>query len=355
MRKENNVNKTTEIRQSAGFIDKLAYLLPTSKLLGPEITWLGAFREYVRAALAAGLCAPFFGSLRGFRASTQLVLPSGATAVVSYGRNGRKPQRFGIRVECNPAGLLDADVTAIHRFFIGAFGDKYLEMLKAPRVKRLDIAVDIRGLTLDDVFVTYAHAQHVTVFGKKFTKARGNVETWMFGSVTSSSAGAVYSKAVEDLHQLLTNIAKSGVIAERLSDNVVSQYQSMMSACPIVRVEVRLRKLASSVPELIQLENRLLRFAFIEYESTSFLSKRVRLAFKCMCRDIGLKAALEAFKGHPEHQRLTGLSRSRPRWWRPEKAWLEAVSHPTLNNLLTPPPERRPGVANRGARDRRAH
>jgi hypothetical protein len=344
------VNTNTAIRQSAGFIDKLAYLLPTSKLLGPEIVWLPGFQEYVRAAMAAGVCAPFFGSSGRFRASTQLVLPSGSSAVVSYGRKGTRPQRCGIRVECNPGGMLDADVAAIHRFFIDAFGDQYVEMLKAPRIKRLDVAVDIHDLTIDDVFVSYAHAQHVTVFGKKFTKARGNVESLMFGSVTSSSAGAVYAKRTESLHKLLMNVAKSGVTAERLPDNVIRQYQNMKTSRPVVRIEVRLRKLTSFVADLVDLENKFLRFTFIEYENTSFLSERVRLAFRSMCRDIGVKAALDAFRGHPQHQQLTRLPRVRPRWWEPEKAWREAISYPIVKQLFTPPssaPARR--AKNRGS------
>ena len=331
------MNTNTAIRQSAGFIDKLAYLLPTSKLLGPEITWLPGFQGYVRTAMAAGVCTPFFGSSGRFRASAQLVLPSGASAIVSYGRKGKRLQRFGIRVECNPGGMLDADVATIHRFFIGAFGDQYLGMLKSPRVKRLDVAVDIHGVSLDDVFVSYAHAQHVTVFGKSFTKARGSVETLMFGSVTSSSAGAVYSKRTESLHKLLVGVAKRGVTAERLPDNVVRQYKDMKSSRPVVRIEVRLRKLTSSVADLVDLENKFLRFIFVEYEDASFLPKRVRLAFRSMCRDIGLKAALDVFRGHPLHQRLTQLSRGRPCWWEPEKAWREAISYPVVMKLFTAP------------------
>lgn len=331
---DKHMNTNTGIRQSVGFIDKLAYLLPTSKLLGPEVVWLTGFQGYVRSAMAAGVCAPFFGGSGRFRGSAQLVLPSGAHAVVSYGRKGKRPQRFGVRVECNPGAMLDADVAAIHRFFIGAFGEHYVAMLTAPRIKRMDIAVDIQGLALDDVFVSYAHAQHVTMFGKTFTKARGNVETLMFGSVTSNSAGAVYSKRTESLHKLLVGVAKGGVTAERLSDNVVRQ---MKSSRPVVRIEVRLRKLTSSVADLVDLENKFLRFTFVEYEDMSLIPERVRLAFRSMCRDIGLKAALNVFKGHPLHRRLTRLSRGRPRWWEPEKAWREAISYPIVTKLFTAP------------------
>ncbi|MDP9880273.1 hypothetical protein J2W25_004601 [Variovorax boronicumulans] len=331
------MNTNTVIRQSPGFIDKLAYLLPTLEALGPEIGWLPAFQAYVGTGIATGRCKPAFGVEPRFRGSAQLLLPSGAQAFVSYGRKGKKQKRFGIRVECNPGRMTATDVAAVHSFFLGAFGNQYLEMLKAPRIKRLDLAVDIKGLELDDVYVSYAHAQHVTVYGKMLSKARGTVETWSFGSTKSDSTGTLYAKQTERLHQLLKDVAKNGVAGEKLRDNVVRQYLEIESSAPVVRIEVRLRKLSCSVADLADIKNRFLRFIFIEREDTGVLSKLTRLAFRSMCRDIGLKATLDAFKGHPKHKQLVQLSRARPDWWKPKKAWREAIAHPVLTKVFSAP------------------
>ncbi|MBK6008676.1 hypothetical protein JJB11_21455 [Ramlibacter ginsenosidimutans] len=315
-------------------MDKLAYSLPTAKVLGAELGWLPGFHEYVRSALGGGSCMPFFGAPGRFRYGVHLLIPSGSKVLVTYGVRDRKRQRYGVRVECNPARMTASDIALIHNFFRDAFGEAYPELLRACRIRRLDVAVDLVGARLDDLHVIYSHAQQLTVFGKRMSRTRGTIETLMFGSVSSSSAAAVYAKDVESLYRHVSKFSSSREQDDRLSDNRLQQLASRKSQ-PVVRVEVRLRKLDLLPSELCALENRLLRFAFLERSSMSSVPPLTARAFWSMCRDIGLKATMRSFDGHPFQDRLKESLSVRPSWWAPETAWEEALLSSVLRDLLT--------------------
>lgn len=323
------------IQRSVGFLDKLAYALPTRRVLGPDVSWISEFRERVRSAISVGKCAPFFGSTGRFRYGVHLLAPSGCKLLINFGVRDSKRQPFGLRIECNPAALSLEDIAFVHRFFSEAFPSDYLALLRGARIRRVDIAVDLLRVNLDDLLVTYSHAQNLTMFGKRVSGVKGRVETLTFGSVTSSSAAAVYSKDVEAIQKLMNGASTPSREADRLSDNAVRQLVAA-NAYPIVRVEVRLRKQVLSPADLGALENRLLRFRFVEVKHTSLIPPLTAKAFRSMCRDMGVKAALRAFKGHSCYSQLRDLLRRRPQWWDPEASWQEALSCRVLKELLAP-------------------
>lgn len=322
------------IQASGGFADKLAYALATKRVLGSELEWLPAFKQHVRASVTSGVCLPFFGPTGRYRYGFFLATPSGARVLVMYGVRDMKRQRYGVRIECNPATMSAEDISCLHRFFGLAFTRNYRALLRHCRIARVDFAVDLRGAKLDVLLVGYSRAQTLTTFGKTARAKGGQIETLMFGSVKSDTAAAVYAKDIERAQRRLDSVARVGT-DDRLADNVLRQLP--MECGPVVRLEVRFRKQKLSVAALQQLENRFERFKFIERCDTSFLPPITRQAFWSMCRDLGVKAAIRWFAAHTTYgKQLKALLRSLPVWWAPDVAWREALADPRMADILSP-------------------
>lgn len=79
-------------------------------------------------------------------------------------------------------------------------------------------------------------------------------------------------------------------------------------------------------PKLDSLPNRFARFKFADLAGAgNMLSPLTERAFLAMCRQDGVKAALEAFKHTKQARKVHAFWRSRQAtWWTPEPLWQQA-------------------------------
>ncbi|ARL17556.1 hypothetical protein BOC46_20130 [Burkholderia pseudomallei] len=170
------------------------------------------------------------------------------------------------------------------------------------------------------MLVSYSGAQQFTVFGKTLN-SKGIIETCNFGSEKSDYITAVYDKNLERRHRAVMAIAKYGRKDEPLTANFIKQLDQLHDAPSVVRVEVRGKKLNGlALHDIDKLTNRFVRFTFADLNASgSELPKKLQNAFISLCRDRGVKAALEHYKGTPEARKINAFWRShRASWWNPE-------------------------------------
>jgi hypothetical protein len=78
--------------------------------------------------------------------------------------------------------------------------------------------------------------------------------------------------------------------------------------------------------KLDSLPNRFARFKFADLNATgAALPRLTERAFLAMCRQDGLKAALDAFKHTKQARKVNAYWRShQASWWKPEPMWQQA-------------------------------
>lgn len=312
-------------------IDRLVYVLP----LAVDCTFeeqraiLQPILDRLKVAIANGLCEKAF--LPSYQSryieKFRIILSSKLKILVQVGAINPERQKGGINVTMNPSRLTASQAHKFHEVMASIIGSDYHELNKSPILNRADFAVDIDNISIDDLLVTYQHAQRHTVFGKRIDK-NGRIEGYNFGSVTSDYIQAVYDKRTERIHATLVNLVKNSGGRDELPENSVKRFMRARDGHEVTRVEVRAMKLHGCTPyELSTLPNRFERFRFADLtrDAGPDLSELDRAAFLSMCRHIGVKASLALYKRErPDVSVRKFWEAKRAGWWKPEALWINA-------------------------------
>ncbi|RQM49331.1 hypothetical protein EHZ19_06730 [Paraburkholderia bannensis] len=309
-------------------VDYLRFLLPWATNPGDDYTLMfERTRERIQAEIDGGACKGSFAPRSRYRYVFVIPLPGGSEPIVRIGALDPVRQKGGISVEMNPAKLAPGDIDHFHDVMGRIVGRSYTSLLRRALLSRIDFAVDIVHAHLDRLLVSYSGAQQFTVFGKT-VNSKGIVETLNFGSEKSDYITAVYDKNVERRHRAVVDIAKHGRSDESLKANFIKQLDQLHGAPPVVRVEVRGVKLNGlALHDLDKLTNRFARFTFADLTGEGAeLPRKLQDVFISLCRDRGVKAALDHFKGTPDVRKVNAFWRSRrASWWKPEPLMEQAL------------------------------
>ncbi|TDQ93240.1 hypothetical protein [Paraburkholderia silvatlantica] len=310
-------------------VDYLRFVLPWAANPGDDHNLMfERARRRIQAEIENGNCKGSFAPRFRYRYVFVVPLPGGSKPIVRIGALDPVRQKGGISVETNPAKLESGDAEYFHEVMGRIVGRSYKGLLRRAFLNRIDFAVDIVHAHLDRMLVSYSGAQQCTVFGKKFG-LNGRVETYNFGSHDSNYITAVYDKNIERRHRAIIAIAKRGLRSEQTTANFIKQLDQLHGAPPMVRVEVRGKKLNGLVlHDLDKLTNRFARFTIADLNADgSELPEKLKAVFISLCRDRGVKAALDHFKGTPDVRKVNKFWRShRASWWNPEPMMEQALN-----------------------------
>ncbi|CAG9190975.1 hypothetical protein [Burkholderia vietnamiensis] len=302
------------------FVDYLRFVLPWAANPGDNHQLMfERARRRIQAEIENGTCKGTFANRGRYRFVFSIPLQGEFAATVWMGARDPARQKGGISVSLNPSKLEPGDMEHFHEVMERIVGPAYKRVLRGALINRIDFAVDIVDARLDRLLVSYQYAQQFTVFGK--TVKKGVVETYNFGSEKSPYMTAVYDKNIERRHRAIEAIAKHGLRNEPLKAYFIKQLDQLHSTPPVVRVEVRGMQLKGlSLRDLHKMANRFARFTFADLNGTGKpLPKKLLDAFMSLCRDRGVKAALDHFKGTPDVWKVNAFWRShRANWWKPE-------------------------------------
>ena len=282
--------------------------------------------------------------IKGSRYYTRfrIVLHGGHKPLIQLGTFDQRRNKGGLRVELNPSWLKAGDVDQIRAVLrrVLRVDDLALRELFANAVlNKLHVAVDIYGVDLRRVLIKFQHADKLTVFGKRLTKA-GTVEGYNFGARSSNYQAAVYDKKTERVHQAVMALLRAGRSAdESLKANNITQFYDAKGAPERMRVEVRGQKLRGmSLNKVKSLTNRFAWFSFADLNiEGSELLPLLQQAFISMCRDLGVEAALAQFKGSKPIRKVNAFWRARQAsWWRPDDMWSQVEGLLRATKLFPP-------------------
>ncbi|MGS1050783.1 hypothetical protein ACVCIC_18410 [Burkholderia glumae] len=308
------------------FVDYLRFVLPWAANPGDNHQLMfERARRRIQAEIENGTCKGTFANRGRYRFVFSIPLSGEFAATVWIGARDPARQKGGISVSLNPSKLEPGDMEHFHEVMERIVGPAYKRVLRGALINRIDFAVDIVDARLDRLLVSYQYAQQFTVFGK--TVKKGVVETYNFGSEKSPYMTTVYDKNIERRHRAIEAIAKHGLRNEPLKAYFIKQLDQLHGAPPLVRVEVRGMQLKGlSLSDLHKMANRFARFTFADLNGTGKpLPKKLLDAFMSLCRDRGVKAALDHYKGTPDVQKVNAFWRSRcAKWWKPERMMEQA-------------------------------
>ncbi|WP_423392478.1 hypothetical protein [Burkholderia sp. LMG 21824] len=312
-------------------VDRLVYVLPLAAdcTLEEQRAILQPILNRLKIAVENGICEKAF--LPSYKTryieKFKIVLSSKQKILVQIGAINPERQKGGINVTMNPSRLTASQVRKLHEVMASIIGSDYHELIKSPILNRADFAVDIDNISIDDLLVTYQHAQRHTVFGKRIG-SNGKIEGYNFGSVNSDYIQAVYDKRTERIHAALVNVVENSRGRDELHKNSVKRFMRARDGHEVTRVEVRAMRLRGYRPhELSTLPNRFARFRFADLTCNAGpnLSELDRTAFLSMCRHIGVKAALALYKRErPDIPVRAFWEAKRAGWWNPEALWINA-------------------------------
>jgi hypothetical protein len=314
-------------------VDRLAYVLPWAcDRHDDQEAMLKPVRRRIAKAIEAGTCERAYPKGARYRENFRILLEGESHAFVQVGALIPERQKGGIRMVINPAKFSDGDATQINRVMRNIIGREYNQLMRRPLINCIDFAVDIQHASLSRMLVNYSNAQRMTVMAKRMAQ-HCRIEGYNFGSVTSDYFTVAYDKSQERVHAAILNMVKQ--ITEKrgkkgnepLMANAIKQLKPKLDGTEVVRVEVRGKKLRGlPLYKLDSLPNRFARFKFADLASAgSMLSPLTERAFLAMCRQDGVKAALEAFKHTKQARKIHAFWRSRQAtWWTPEPLWQQA-------------------------------
>jgi len=225
------------------------------------------------------------------------------------------------RCEFNPARLEMADVRAILDIVLPL---GYSSLMNYGRCTRMDIAIDILGVDIEDMMVWNTAARRT----RMYTGEYGCLETYYLGSLGSQRHFAIYDKRAE--------MEKNGIDMD-LPDG------------PIVRIEARLRPSVYWC-DMSELPNPFAKLNVASYASIGALDVETHL-FLESCRLRGPQAALKRVKKLDASlwsKYSKRLEQHVSPWWDPEHIW---ARYPDLLHDLTYPS----GVSAIGEKIRKAH
>jgi hypothetical protein len=314
-------------------VDRLAFVLPWAcDRHDDQEAMLKPIKARIKKAIEAGTCERAYPKGSRYRENFRILLYSGSHAYVQVGALIPERQKGGIRIVINPAKFCDGDAARINRVMRKIVGSEYNQLMKRPLVNCIDFAADIHNANLSRMLVKYSNAQRMSVMAKRIAQ-HCRIEGFNFGSVTSDYFTVAYDKSQERIHAAILNMVKQ--INEKrgkqgnepLTANVIKQLKPKLDGIEVVRVEVRGKKLRGlPLYKLDSLPNRFARFKFADLAGAgSMLSPLTERAFLAMCRQDGVKAALEAFKHSKQARKVHAFWRSRQAtWWQPEPLWQQA-------------------------------
>lgn len=287
-------------------------------------------RSRIKKLIGSGACERAYIKRSRYRENFRILLDGGTMALVQIGPVDTVRQKGGIRIDCNPAKFAPGDTRKIHRVMRSLVGHhEYKELMQSPLLKVFHVAVDVHHASLTRMLVLYKNAQRMTMFAKRIGES-GLIEGYNFGSVNSNYQTAAYNKSQELVHAAIMEIAKTGVSGFRedpLKANKITQLKKLTNGVEIVRIEVRGKKmLGLPLWKLPAQTNRFARFRFADLAATDcILDPLTERAVLAMCRQDGVKAALNAFKHTKKSRKVHAFLRSRQAaWWQPDALWQQA-------------------------------
>ncbi len=314
-------------------VDRLAYVLPWAcGRHDDQEAMLNPVRRRIAKAIEAGTCERAYSKGARYRENFRILLDGGSHAFVQVGALIPERQKGGIRVVINPAKFDDGDAAQINRVMRRIIGREYDQLMQRPLINCIDFAVDIQHASLSRMLVSYSNAQRHTVMAKRMAQ-HCHIEGYNFGSVTSDYFCVAYDKSAERIHAAILNMVKQinrkrgKQENEPLTANAIKQMKPKLDGIEVVRVEVRGKKLRGMpLHKLDSLPNRFARFRFADLAGAGTqLSPLTERAFLAMCRQDGVKAALEAFKHTKQARKVHAFWRShQANWWKPEPLWQQA-------------------------------
>lgn len=307
-------------------VDGLAFILSCGNFNSDYPSSLATISKRIKKGIDDGKIKREYLHGARYRESFKIPLSGDTTVLVQIGAIQPNSQKGGIRIQLNPAKLQPGDVDYFHETMERIIGKRYWTLMEDPMVNVIHCAVDIVGANLDRTLVTYKNAQRCTVIMKRID-LQSRIEGYNFGSVTSDYMTAVYEKDVERVHRALLLLIKNNREVDNLKDNVVKTFFNKKSGQRELRVEVRGKKMrASRLYELSDLTNRFERFKFCDLASGGTeLPSYIEESFLALCRQNGVKAALETFKKTHWVRKINAYYRSRnATWWQPENMWKHA-------------------------------
>ncbi|MFO1263404.1 MAG: hypothetical protein U1E84_08720 [Rhodoferax sp.] len=314
-------------------VDRLVYVLPWAcGLLDDQEAMLKPVRRRIAKAIEAGTCERAYPKGARYRENFRILLEGGSHAFVQVGALIPARQKGGIRVVINPAKFSDGDAAQINRVMRRIIGREYDQLMQHPLINCIDFAVDIQYASLSRMLVSYSNAQRMSMMAKRMAQ-HCHIEGYNFGSVTSDYFTVAYDKSQERIHAAILNMVKQinekrgKQSNERLKANAIKQLKPKLDGIEVVRVEVRGKKLRGlPLYKLDSLPNRFARFRFADLDGAGpQLSPLTERAFLAMCRQDGVKAALDAFKNTKQARKVHAFWRSRQAtWWTPEPLWQQA-------------------------------
>lgn len=312
-------------------IDGLAFILAWScDRFDEQDATLKRIRSRINKLIASGTCERAYPNGSRYRENFRILLGGGSPALIQIGAVDTVRQKGGIRIECNPAKFETGDATKIHRVMRDLIGrQNYNDLMKRPLLNVIHVAVDIHHASLSRMLVRYNNGQRLSMFVKRFD-TDGHIEGYNFGSLGSDYQTVAYNKDQQLVHTAILSIAqsgKSGFGEDPLKANKIKQLETQIDGVEIVRVEVRGRKMRGlPLYKLPQQTNRFARFRIADLGGSAIgLDPLTEKAFLAMCRQDGVKSALDAFKHTTHARKVNAFWRSRQsKWWQPDSLWQQA-------------------------------
>ncbi len=311
-------------------IDGLAFILTWSYDRLDQDAALKKLRSSINKLIESGTCERAYLGKSRYRENFRILLAGGSKALVQIGAVDTVRQKGGIRIECNPAKFADGDAQKIHSVMRDLIGRRvYNELMRRPLLNVFHVAVDIHHAALNRMLVRYDNGQRMGLMVKRVGKG-GFIEGYNFGSVSSDYETTAYNKQQELVHAAILAIAQcgsSGFNDDPLKANKIKQLKQVFGGPEIARVEVRGKKMRGlPLWKLSQQTNRFARFHFADLPASGTeLDALIEKSFLAMCRQDGVKAALDAFKYTEHARKVHAFWRSRQAgWWKPEELWQQA-------------------------------
>lgn len=314
-------------------VDRLAWMLPWNCNNDWNSAEFKRISRRVKNEIETGTCEKSYLSGAKYSINFNVMLAGESNALVQLVAVNTRKQKYGLRIDCNPAKMVPEDVATIHNVMRRIIGHReYNRLMREPLLQVFHVAVDILYLALSNVLVRYDNAQLMTVFGKRVRIKEGIVEGYNFGSHQSNYQTAAYDKRQERVHAAALAMAKkgsAGTNADPLTANRIRQLKKAIDGCETTRIEVRGKKMLNlPLWKLPQQTNFFERFHFADLsEAGSELPPLIEKAFLAMCRQDGVKAALATFKRTDYARSVPKFWRShQATWWQPEQLWEQACA-----------------------------
>lgn len=321
---------TVEVQQPV--IDKIAFVLPWKVHMPAYRDERGEtveerkkkIVERLQEAVSEGLCT-FVPASSNYRQKTLWKVDEQEVLVQVISRNEKA--KGDVRIELNPCKIEKKEIWQLYKKIGGVLQlnkGEFGSLLERVSIRRLDLAVDVVGVELENLLIGYKGIHEYTMFSKRLKKNR--IETMNFGSVTSDYQYAVYDKRTERVHNAIGKLLEGRAVEDRLKESLIRRVHEARDLPPTIRVEVRARRMGAHPSELAARgANRFERFRFSEVQCLDEVGPTLRRAFLAEVRDVGLAAALERYDGTKHYRKLKKALEVQASWWEPQGLWAQAI------------------------------